>query len=284
MGFLQSVDLNVYYFFNRFAGAWLPDHLAAKAESNELLKGGLFLAIYWYFWFCQGADRHRRRRVIIAVMIGIFLAIPLTRAIAFSMPYRERPIYDYTLAHQPFSLKIEPNLENWSAFPSDTAAYFSALAFGVAYLSRRLKVAVCLYTATWIFLPRLYLGLHYLTDIIVGAALGALSIWAAIRSRWLEERIAAPVIAWADDHPAIFFPVAFLVTHEMSDMFLHVRDAVRDLLHAARGPHQGTVLLVLAGLGILLIIAAGLWLIVTYRKNRTSAGLRDSSSWLAMLK
>jgi len=91
-------------------------------EGNNLLKGYVFFAIYWYIWFRSDTDLERKRETIIASIIGSILSIIVARAIAFSVPLRFRPIYDKTLMHPVYSVAFTPNIENWNAFPSDTAA------------------------------------------------------------------------------------------------------------------------------------------------------------------
>ena len=121
--------------------------------------------------------------------MATFLTLAVSRLIAFSLPFHIRPMYNPTLVHHPFSVRFVPNLENWSAFPSDTAAYFFALAFGVAYLARRLAIPIMLYTVLWICLPRMYIGLHYASDIIAGAAVGLAVVWAVFRTEWFRSSL-----------------------------------------------------------------------------------------------
>jgi hypothetical protein len=45
---IQTVDVVIYYFLNGFAGNRLLDQIASFEQTNLLLRGGLFLAMYWY--------------------------------------------------------------------------------------------------------------------------------------------------------------------------------------------------------------------------------------------
>ena len=150
---IRSIDLRIYNFFGLFAGNRILDRLATHEEGNNLLKGGIFFATYWYLWFRVGPDLAKRRKAIIAIMIGSMLATIVARTIAFAAPFRLRPMCDPTIAHLSYSVPLTANLENWSSFPSDTAAYFFALAFGLAYLLRRLAAPIMLYTAVWVSPP-----------------------------------------------------------------------------------------------------------------------------------
>lgn len=237
---IRTVDVKIYNFFGLFAGNRLLDHLANREEGNNLLKGGIFFAMYWYLWFRIGPDLAKRRKSIIAILIGSMLAIIVARTLAFITPFRVRPIYDLTIAHPSYSIPLTPNLENWSAFPSDTAAYFFALAFGLAYLQRRLAVPIMLYTSVWICLPRIYLGLHNASDIIVGMGIGITMAWFSLRSDSLESIVTRPALAAMETRPQWFYTIAFLLTFEMATVFDGLRHVGRDALNGALvGLHLG---------------------------------------------
>jgi membrane-associated phospholipid phosphatase len=230
---IRTVDLKIYNFLALFAGNRLLDHLMSRAEGNDLFKGEIFFAVYWYLWFRIGPDLAKRRKAIIAIVIGSMLAIIVARTIAYIVPFRVRPIYDLTIAHPSYSIPLTANLENWSAFPSDTAAYFFALAFGLAYLLRRLAVPIMLYTSAWVCLPRMYLGLHYASDIVVGSGIGITMAWLSLRSDSLESIITRPVLAAMETRPQWFYPIAFLLSFEMATVFDGLRHAGRDVLNGA---------------------------------------------------
>ncbi len=266
----QNVDVLVYNFLNQFAGSWFLDHIAAESEMNGLLRGGVFFAAYWYFWFQNGIEAKKRRRMIVVILVGTLLALVANRTIAFLLPFRVRPMHNPMLMHRIFTVPMTPNLEYWSAFPSDTATYFVALALGLAYLSRRLAIPALLYAGLWVCLPRMYLGLHYLSDIVVGAAIGLAVVWAALRTEWLNSVFAPRVLAF-EAKPALFYTCAFLLTFEMADVFDHIRDAVRCVLHAAKiGPYHGLItegLVIFAGISVIALIS---YLIVRLRHSHNA--------------
>jgi membrane-associated phospholipid phosphatase len=238
---IGSLDLRVYHFLNGYAGHWLLDRLAAFEEDNNLFKGGLFLAVYAYLWFRICPEREKRRRAIIAIFTGTMAALLVSRTIADIAPFRMRPMYDPGIFRHAHSFSIMGNMENWSSFPSDTAAYFFALAFGLAYLLRRYS-ALMLYTVVWVCLPRLFLGEHYLSDIVAGGAIGIAMVWLSVRSEWLRSSLATRVLSRMDANPGIFYASAFLVCFEMGVLFNDVRCTARYLFHASRAAlSQGTL-------------------------------------------
>jgi undecaprenyl-diphosphatase len=275
---IQGLDAAVYRFLGHFAGNPFFDRLASHEENNNLLKGGLLFAALWYLWFRMDANQDERRRNIVAILIAAVLAIFVARTIALIAPFRMRPLFDPTLPHFSYSIPINMNLENWSSFPSDTAAYFFALAFGIAYHLRRLAIPVLLYTAAWICLPRMYLGLHYASDIVAGGAIGILVVWLSLRSDLLRSRVAGRVLSAMEAKQQCFYPLAFLLSYEMANIFGGLRDAGRAGLDAAllalQVPykHSGAERPIEVWGGLLIIIgfvSAGCLALALYRKFYT---------------
>jgi undecaprenyl-diphosphatase len=148
--YIRTADVKTYYFLSRFAKDWILARLAGTEERNDLIKGGIYFACCWHLWFRSDAGQEKRRRAVTSILIAAVFSIVVTRFIAFITPFRLRPMYDPALVHASFPIEIHYNLMHWSSFPSDSAAYFCALAFGIAYLSRRLAVPIALYTAVWV--------------------------------------------------------------------------------------------------------------------------------------
>jgi membrane-associated phospholipid phosphatase len=254
---ILRLDAKVYDLLSQFHGNWVLDHLADHQESNTLLKSGLFVAAYWYFWFRNDADQQTRRQTILIIVGATLLGLVAARLISTIAPYRLRPMYDPNLQHHPLSIPTRKGFMNWSSFPSDHAAYLSALGFGLICLSRRLAIPVVLYVAGWICLPRMYLGIHYASDIIVGAGIGVATVWLALASGSVPSRVARPILAFADAKPQIFYPTAFLLLYEMTMIFWDIREPVHAMLHAAsvvRHTVIGDALILLGALGVIAIL------------------------------
>lgn len=230
---IRGVDVYVYCCLGHFAGNPFFDRLARHEEANNLLKGGVFFAAFWYLWSRVDSEQSERRKSVVAIVIGAAVAILVARTVALIAPFRMRPLYDPILPHFSFSIPISMNLENWSSFPSDTAAYFFALAFGIAYHLRRLAIPVMLYTAGWICLPRMYLGLHYASDIVAGGAIGTTVAWLSLKSEVLRSGVGGRVLRATDAYPQYLYPLAFLLSFEMANIFDGLRDAGRAVLNAA---------------------------------------------------
>jgi len=253
---IRTVDVAIYQFLNGFAGDRLLNYLASLEETSILLKGGLFLALYWYLWFRPCPDRDRRRKAIIAIMVGALFAVVASRIVADLAPHRIRPVYDLHLQHRLYAFPTSYNLVDWSAFPSDTATYFFALAFGLACLSRRLAIPAMLGAGGWICLPRMFLGLHYASDVVAGAVVGIVVVWASLRVGWLQSGLATRLLRFAEGKPEVFYAAAFLASFEMGVIFEDFRVAARAVFDLARAQHRAFVDLVAFTALSLLVIAA----------------------------
>ena len=233
---MHHLDLFVFHLINGWGGSWLADQVVAFEEGRYLFRC-LPLILYWWFWFTADAERRdRHRRVLVGALLGTFTALVLARGMALALPFRLHPMHEIGLGYRPPLLPIVRNMEDWSSFPSDTAALFFALSFGILRLSRRLGTALMAYSLIWICLPRIYLGIHYPSDILVGALLGITVAWAAVRV--LEARggaLGRHVMAWVSAFEArqtgLFYAAAFAVSFEMAMMFDDVRAFGRAGLH-----------------------------------------------------
>jgi undecaprenyl-diphosphatase len=273
-GIIRSIDVSVYTYLNSFAGDWLLDRIVSGEESNQLLKGGLFLATYWYFWHRRDSGQDERRHQIVAIVAAVLASLVVARVLALTLPFRVRPMFTPGLPHGTFAVPIQPNMESWSAFPSDTAAYFCGLAFGIAWLRRWVGIPLLVFAGGYVCLPRLYIGLHYLSDIVAGAAIAIVMVWWAVHSEWVKNKVAAPVMRLLDAEPGLFYGAAFLLSMEMANTFDSVRRVAHGVLHAIRvGPHHGAVLITVALSLAALVAIAVLYTIAWRRRDRHTTHL-----------
>src|ERR1051325_4211539 len=85
LGFLElihQVDVSIYKYLNSLAGDWLVDRIVAVEEANHLLKGGVFLALYWYAWFRPGAAQARRRIQVTTIFMATLASLAVARMLA----------------------------------------------------------------------------------------------------------------------------------------------------------------------------------------------------------
>jgi len=275
---IGQFDLFLFHTVNSWCGNWTLDRLAAFEESNQFFKGGLMVTAYWWFWFSgRGPQREATRERIIGALIGVFLGLALARTLAALLPFRVRPMYVDGIGYHHPSLQFPMDLESWSSFPSDMATYFFGLSFGLYGLSRRLGAFLLVFSAVWVCLPRLYLGIHYPSDLVSGALLGVWTVWATTtilskRDGALARRITKPVTLLEQRRPQVFYAAAFALSFEMANIFDDVRNMMRAALHEAhiRGysviSKECALLLTCGALATL----AGLGLLLATRRRRNA--------------
>ncbi len=220
---LNSFDAHILLFLNQFAGhSRILDALVVTVANADLLKGATIMAPLLWIWFRQSQNRARDRELVIFSLFLPPAAVLVARAFALSLPFRERPLRHPALHFQIPYLMNPRGLEGWSSFPSDHAAMFFAAATCLLFISRRLGIVALLYSFVVICLPRVYLGLHYPTDIIAGAVIGTgMGFWVKVsRARTV---IASPFLRWEQLYPSKFYPLFFIVTFEVSELFSSLR-------------------------------------------------------------
>ena len=118
--------------------------------------------------------------------------------------------------------------EGNSSFPSDHAVLFFALATGILFASRRAGWFTMVYVSTIICLPRVFIGEHYATDILAGAAIGISMAYVA-NCGSIRSPLANCALQWLDEKPGQFYCFSFFLTYVMATLF----NPVLDLLKAA---------------------------------------------------
>ena len=205
----------------------LLGRIAAFVSENGLIKGGFIAILIWWLWFQDTPNQQPIREKILGTMIATIGAIFLARGLALILPFRPRPIVNPELG----SLFVQGNaaLETWSSFPSDHAVLFFTLATGIWLISKPVGFIAFFHTIFIVCLPRIYLGLHYPTDIIAGAFLGIGIALLATRLDW-RILVAKPLMKYADKSPSWFYSGFFILTFQIGEMFESSRDIIRGVV------------------------------------------------------
>jgi len=233
LSWINSVDTAVIQFFDQFADKSAAFNVLVRdLGDSDLLKGGLFMAFFWWAWFRNRGDVAARRRYVVLSIISALAVVLAARILQLTLPFHDRPVY--AAANFVMPIGVDPaNLSHWSSLPSDHAALFFALSLAVWYEIRVLGYLAAIWTFIIVCLPRMYLGYHYASDIIAGAALG-LAMMAVIQHYLRDWKFTERVVQWESAHRAVFYVLAFFVTYETTILFYDVRQLIGDSMHVVK--------------------------------------------------
>ena len=228
---VDNLDKSISGFLNSFSGQYPGlDLIVVIFVSSHFLKSAPVLTLLWWSWFSGTAEiRRRRREYIVATMTAALGGLLVARLLVNNLPFRPRPLHDAAMHFRP-PMGLHPNvLSDWSAFPSDHAVLFTALALGLTLAHRIPGLFILVYVLVAVFFPRLYAGFHYPSDMLAGALLGAVLVL-ALGYSGIRRRLAGPVLTWEERHPASFYAVAFLLAWQIAMLF----DPLRELFSQAQ--------------------------------------------------
>jgi len=239
LDFVSSVDDRIVTYVNSFAHrSWAVDYLIRSVSEATLFKGGVVITAYWWAWFrapekrTEPGSRNPRETLLYTLLICV-PALLIARLMALLLPFRLRPIYNPDL-HLKLAFTLAPNiLEPWSSFPSDHAVLFFALATGFYLVSRRMGWLMYIYTAVCIALPRLYLGIHYPSDLLAGAFLGV-AFASTVRIVALRRMINWPAQRLLQYSPGLFYASLLQLSLQTALLYDPLRHLARSALSAFR--------------------------------------------------
>ncbi|SIT47085.1 Phosphoesterase PA-phosphatase related protein [Paraburkholderia ribeironis] len=217
---MNSFDTAVQIFLTHNALHSVALNHAIRVIAGQFtFKGLVLIPVLWWMWFEPGPRGEWKREMIIATLASALLSLASGRLLAYYLPFRERPLYnpELHLSFPPVGLQ-DAVLRTWSSFPSDHAMLWMSIATGIFLVSRRVGVLALLYAGVFICLPRVYLGLHYPTDVLGGAVIGVAITCIATRD-FVRTRLAGPILRWMNGNQGLAYMLAFLLSFELVTQF-----------------------------------------------------------------
>ncbi len=141
----------------------------------------IWAVIFLLLWFWPPLRENKARRAVVYAVVSGVLALVINMILGHVFPYRPRPfVYEPHLIHQLLAHKRD------TSFPSDHAAGSFGFAIGLFFAGASDGI-LALILAAAVAVARVFVGLHWPTDVIVGALVGIVAglIVLALRG-WLE--------------------------------------------------------------------------------------------------
>jgi undecaprenyl-diphosphatase len=205
------------------------DRFVQFIANNYLIKGVPIAVLFLFLWFLPRTYQAHTRLRLIALLVISLIAIVVGRMAALLFPYRPRPLHTEALDFQ-LPLSVSPGtLDGWSSFPSDHAVFYAALATGFWMVNRWAGLFATLHALLVIAFARVYLTLHYPSDILGGAVLGLLCglvLMGPLANLMRRAKVLDHVERW----PQYFHPLLFIILFQVATMFDSARALARAVI------------------------------------------------------
>ncbi len=227
---MNTFDASILHFLNQFARrSWLFDESVSFVGTNQLFNA-MFIAALWWLWFRKGESQSRDRTFILSGLATSLAGLFLARGLALFLPFRGRP-FTVPMLHILLPFGNDPNvLIDWSSFPSDHAVFYFAIATCIFFVSRRIGIVAYCFVFFIDCLPRVYLAIHYPTDILAGAILG-IGIASLSLNPKLRKFIASKPLHLLESSPGVFYALLFFLSFLLATEFNPVRVAAVQVWH-----------------------------------------------------
>jgi membrane-associated phospholipid phosphatase len=199
----------------------LFDGFAVAAYVYPTFSGAMLLALIWSCWFDNRSEEDRAR-ILVGTLVS-FGAGLISRLLQYKLPTHLRPVFDPALDFHPPSVS-QVSYNEWNSFPSDHVTVFAGLVV-IIYIARSEYTVFAIVLTILVELARTYMGGHYPSDLIGGAALAAMVVWAAQASWSLQ--VGRRIVMWERKSPSLFYLGAFFMSYQIATLALDVRGTAK---------------------------------------------------------
>ena len=214
---LSGLDLLLFHAINDLCGKSETFDLIVGSLDISALKSLAIVTTFGALWHLPSKDQYRQREILLMLFVTVAASLVLNRTISLIVPFRLRPMSAMDVGYNSPLKSHHTDLESWSSFPSDNATLLFAVATCFWFVSRRWAFWFAMFSGVAL-LARIYLGVHYPFDVVVGAALGV-GVALALLGEPVRAIIARPLLAWERRAPAYFCGLLFAALFEMATLF-----------------------------------------------------------------
>ena len=171
------MDYQLFELINQFAGKnkYLDQVVILFSTYGPILLG---LALVW-LWFSNKGNKFENRKLVLFAFTIVIITLGVDKIIEIAY-FRPRPFVSHTVTLLVEKSNLDPS------FPSNHSAGSFAIAFIIFWKYRKLGSAL-LIAAFFMALSRIYLGVHYPFDVMVGALIALFVTYFVVWKRTLLE-------------------------------------------------------------------------------------------------
>lgn len=225
-------DIGPVLFFNQYCGQSLfLDTLQLMFLSVDALRTAILVALIIGIWeYGRVKNDIKSSKRVIAILFSVVLTLGIIEALNVVID-SPRPIVTYENSiNSPLLMPNTKSLwrNSWvrnskhGSFPSDTVALLSTLAFGIYFWNKKIGIIAIIYVILTTIIPRLYFGLHYPSDMLLGFLI-ALGSTNAINKLTIFDKLTDKCLAIYNRAPYIYGATGFYIAYIISEKFILIR-------------------------------------------------------------
>jgi len=228
----EGLDIEIVKFFNQFCGkSQFLDTLGLIFLSVDALRTAILVSIIIGIWaYGQSKNDLFSKKKALSILFIIVFSLSIIE-ILNAVIDSPRPIVTYeSVINNPIITKNTKALwvDGWArnskhgSFPSDTVALLAAMAFGIFSWNRTIGIIAILFVTFAGILPRLYFGLHYPSDMIIGLLISLISCMVVNKLKFFDS-ISNKLIEVEKKSPFLFGTIGFYISYIIADKFILIR-------------------------------------------------------------
>ena len=229
--YIPAIDVWLSSYLNQFAGTVpMADRFFVMLTTMPTMKMLPVIVLMYWLW---SRPQAQVRSYLVATTCSAYIAFIVARFCAHLLPFRTRPLHTPEMHWQLTTGMAADEAQMWSSFPSDHATMLGAVVLGLWRIQPAAGVFAAVWGWTFILFPRLFVGLHFISDLMAGFLLGMLVCYVVLQAA-IRERLWALSECWIRKAPGTFYAASFLIMYWLATNGNDIRTLLRFIWSALR--------------------------------------------------